>query len=157
MLKSCNMNNKINIRFIQKDDLKQLVSLCKKHAVYEEAIYEIEGKEESLEKNLFSKDKTLFCIVIEKDSELIGYMTYMKQFSTWDCSHYVYMDCLFLDEKSRNLGLGEKLIQRLKKEAIKLDCKLIQWQTPTFNTKAIKFYNKIGAYSKTKERFFLDL
>lgn len=32
---------------------------------------------------------------------------------------------------------------------------LIQWQTPDFKARAIKFYKRIGATSKLKERFFL--
>ena len=43
------------------------------------------------------------------------------------------------------------------KEAQKLECVLIQWQTPDFNKRAMKFYNRIGAKSKNKERFFLTI
>ncbi len=81
----------------------------------------------------------------------------MKQFSTWDAEHYIYMDCLFLNENWRGFSLGEKLVDIIKEEARKLGCSLIQWQTPDFNIRAIKFYNRIGATYKTKERFFLKL
>lgn len=81
----------------------------------------------------------------------------MKQFSTWDAAFYVYMDCLYLLDEWRGFGMGESLIEKIKEESKKLDCSLIQWQTPNFNTRAIKFYNRIGAYSKTKERFFLNV
>lgn len=81
----------------------------------------------------------------------------MKQFSTWDANNYVYMDCLFLSDKSRGFGIGEKLIQRIKEEAANLDCSLIQWQTPDFNKRAMKFYDRIGAKSKSKKRYFLKI
>jgi GNAT superfamily N-acetyltransferase len=106
--------------------------------------------------HLFANAPTLYCLVVEIDAQLIGYATYMKQFSTWDSKFYVYMDCLFLNDLCRGLGIGEQLMHRIKIESVKLDCELIQWQTPDFNEGAIRFYNRIGASSKTKERFFLS-
>ena len=144
------------IRFIKPRDLDGLVVLCQEHAEYEKSDYVSLGKKESLSKHLFAKDPTLYCLVLELDSQLIGYATFMKQFSTWDSAFYLYMDCLFLNELSRGLGLGELIMNRIKTEAVNLGCDLIQWQTPDFNTGAIRFYNRIGATSKTKERFFLN-
>ena len=42
-------------------------------------------------------------------------------------------------------------------EAKKLGIKEIKWQTPTFNTRAIKFYDRIGGKSKSKERYFFEV
>ncbi len=145
------------IRFAQKKDLPDLVELCRLHAIFEKSEYDTKQKKELLDTHLFSNHPSLFCLVIEKDDCLIGYTTYMKQFSTWDASYYIYMDCLFLTEESRGFGIGEKLIDRIKQEALELDCLLIQWQTPDFNKRAMKFYKKIGAFSKSKERYFLTI
>ena len=146
-----------NIRFARKEDLNELVNLCEEHAQYEEAEYSSLNNEQLLKDSIFSEMPSLFCLVLEVDKKLIGYATYMKQFSTWDAAYYIYMDCLFLKKGWRGLGLGEKLIDQIKIEAKDLGCSLIQWQTPNFNTRAIKFYNRIGATSKTKERFFLTI
>ena len=77
--------------------------------------------------------------------------------SYWDAGEYIYMDCLFIKESARSLGIGEKLVRKIQKEGEALGCNLIQWQTPDFNVRAIKFYNRIGATSKSKERFFLNI
>jgi len=151
------MMKKAQIRFVQQKDLEELVNLCEEHALYEKADFSKEGIKEKLSQHLFSSSPALYCLVLELDSRLIGYATYMKQYSTWDANFYVYMDCLFLNEHSRGSGLGVELMNQIKKESVKLGCDLIQWQTPTFNTGAIKFYNRIGATSKNKERFFLNL
>lgn len=143
------------IRFIQKSDVKELVNLCKLHADFEKADFDSTNKEEQLNNHLFSDNPTLYCLVVEKESKIIGYATYMKQFSTWDASFYIYMDCLFMKEEARGFGIGESLINQIKIEAKKLNCNLIQWQTPDFNTEAMRFYYRIGGISKTKERFFL--
>ncbi len=146
-----------NIRFARKEDLSALVHLCELHAIYEQAEYNPEGKETQLEHHLFSESPTLFCLVVEQDDDLIGYATFMKQFSTWDAAFYIYMDCLFMTETSRGFGIGEQLVERIKAEGTKLGCTLIQWQTPDFNTRAIKFYDRIGGVSKSKERYFLEI
>ena len=149
--------NEPNIRFVQKKDLDELVNLCKLHANFEASEYDTEGKKELLNRHLFSDNPSVFCLVVEKAENLIGYATYMKQFSTWDAHHYIYMDCLFMTADSRGFGIGEKLIHTIKAEAQKLDCSLIQWQTPSFNKRAMKFYERIGAFGKSKERYFLEV
>lgn len=151
------MTRNPEIRFVENHDIESLVQLCQLHAIYEKSDFKPLGKAEELTRHLFSENPPLYCLVVEMENEIIGYATYMKQFSTWDAGFYVYMDCLFLTEKSRGLGIGERLINRIKQEAEKLDCNLIQWQTPEFNTRAMKFYDRIGGVSKTKERYFLNL
>ena len=145
------------MRFIEKSDLNDLIKLCELHAVFEQSEYNSKNKKQKLEKHLFSDKPTLFCLVVEHLDKIIGYATYMKQFSTWDSDFYIYMDCLFMTEESRGFGIGEKLIDRIKIEGIKNQCTHIQWQTPDFNKRAMKFYNRIGAESKTKERYFLKV
>ena len=147
----------IKIRLAKEEDVEEIVALCEAHAWYEKSDYDRNGKAEKLEKYLFGEQSALHCLVVEKENQLIGYATYMKQFSTWDANFYVYMDCLFLDDRSRGFGIGEKLMIRIKEESEKMGCSLIQWQTPDFNTRAIKFYRRIGAYSKVKERFFIEV
>ena len=88
---------------------------------------------------------------------LLCYATYMRQYATWDACEYIYMDCLFIKEFARGYGLGEKLVNKIKQEGKKLRCDLIQWQTPDFNIRAMKFYRRIGSVSNSKERFFFPI
>jgi GNAT superfamily N-acetyltransferase len=145
------------IRFVQKNDVKRLVELCKLHAQYENSSYSMSGKEQTLLRSLFTDIPPLYCLVAVVDHKIIGYATYMKQFSTWDTDYYIYMDCLFLIDEARGKGIGEQLIEVIKAEALKLGCNQIQWQTPDFNKRAMKFYSRIGGVSKSKERFFLNI
>lgn len=151
------MKEKTAIRFTKKEDINQLIDLCEAHAHYEQCEYDRTNKAKKLSNDLFAGNPKLFCLVVKKEEKLIGYATYMKQYSTWDADEYIYMDCLFMDESARGLGLGEQLVRRIQAEGKKLGCTLVQWQTPEFNVRAIKFYKRIGATSKDKERFFLDI
>lgn len=147
----------MEIRFAQKKDLESIVSLCKAHAEYEKADFVKANKVGLLSKYLFDNSNELKCLVVDKESKLVGYATYFKQFSTWDACYYVYLDCLFLKEEVRGQGIGKRIMQNIKEFAKLEACSIIQWQTPTFNTKAINFYQKIGAESKSKERFIWEV
>ena len=81
----------------------------------------------------------------------------MKQWSTWNASQYVCMDCLYLTESRRGNGFGKLLLEEVKRYAVHENCKEIQWQTPGSNVEAIKFYQREGAVIKTKVRCFLDV
>ncbi len=143
------------IRKAQEKDIDQIVSLCEAHAAFEGANYSSAGKGILLSMELFKKNPRLHCLVADHDNRLLGYATYTVQYSTLDACQYLYMDCLYLHEEARGKGLGKEFMGKIIKEAKRLNCELIQWQTPTFNTNAIAFYKNIGGFSKPKERFFL--
>ena len=145
------------IRTANKSDMKELIQLCKDHAEYEKSEYTIESKGEKLGELIFNDNPKIQCLVAEMNSRLIGYATYMKQYSTWDASFYMYLDCLYLCSEERNTGIGRKIMLRIFEEAKEKNCICVQWQTPGFNKDAIGFYNHLGAVSKDKKRFFYNL
>ncbi len=144
------------IRKAQLNDINQIIRLCKAHAAYEKATFNDNNKAELLTRYLFEKANGLQCLVVEEHQHLIGYATFIKQFSTWDADYYVYLDCLFLDDSVRGQGIGTQLMAMIKEYAVSEHCFTIQWQTPNFNTNAIRFYKKLGAQSLSKERFFFN-
>lgn len=144
------------ISFAKINDLDDILSLCAEHAAYEQADYSPVGKYEKLSQLLFGSQPSLYCFLVKQADQVIGYATYSYEVSTWDAAYYVHMDCLFLRPPFRSLGLGEKLVALIAKEALQKQCNIMQWQTPIFNERAIKFYHRIGATSKEKLRLYLD-
>lgn len=145
------------IRTCEIADLPKLVILCQKHAEYEKADYDSTGKEEGLKKALFDKDPKLHCLLVSTPNDIVGYVSYNFFYSTWEAGNVIQMDCLYLEEQARNYGIGEVLINKLKQIGKEKNCVNMQWRTPQFNERAIKFYNRIGAKGKEKICFFLDL
>lgn len=137
-------------------DINDIILLCGEHAEYERASYSSEGKAEKLAPFLFGENPRLFCLIAENDGEIVGYATYMLEFSTWDAEFYVHLDCLFLREHARGFGVGEALVKEVAAQAKAHNCTIIQWQTPIFNERAIKFYYRIGAIGKEKLRLYLN-
>jgi len=145
------------IRPFQAQDIDQLIGLCAAHAAYEQSDYSEEGKREALREILASPQAEIQCLVVAAGPELVGYATCIQQFSTWDAAYYLYMDCLYLTEAFRGYGIGKELLDRIKQIAKEEACFQVQWQTPTANTQAIRFYQREGATTKAKTRFFFDL
>jgi len=143
------------IRKAELKDMTKLVELCQKHATFEQADFNSAGKVELLTKALFCKTPRLFCFMIESTTEIMGYFTYTIDFSTWDAQMFLHLDCLYLDPEFRRLGIGEKVVEKLRIIAREKNCVNIQFQTPAFNENAIKFYRRIGAKGKEKIRFIL--
>ncbi len=146
----------MKIRPARKDDIPQIIGLCEAHAEYEQSAYNRAGKAELLFDYLFQQEEVVNCLVVVEQEVLVGYATFMKQFSTWNAAHYLYMDCLFLHESARGKGIGQQLMAKLKAIAAQKGCAWLEWQTPVFNKKAVRFYHKIGATSKSKIRFNWD-
>ena len=140
-----------------KDRIENIIDLCAAHAEFEKSDYARENKAKLLYKDLWSDHPKLFCLVAESNDRYVGYITWMKQYSTWDAKEYLYMDCLYLESDFRGFGIGEALIDHMKDFGKRENIDLVQWQTPDFNIRAIKFYYRIGASSKSKERFFLPI
>lgn len=98
------------------------------------------------------------CLVAESpDGEVVGYATCVPALSTWDGLEYLHMDCLFLVPGQRGLGLGALLMDAVTAEARTLGLTEIQWQTPTWNEGAIRFYDRLGARAQEKTRFTLTV
>lgn len=149
------MNYKI--RNTEPRDIDEIIKLCAEHAEFEQTNFSPVGKAENLADFLFSENPPVFCLVVENEAgEILGYATFMPEFSTWDAGYYVYMDCLFLRPHARNFGIGKHLIKEIAKFAKSRNIKQLQWHTPAFNERAIKFYRLVGARSKEKMRFYLD-
>jgi len=63
------------------------------------------------------------------------------------------MDCLYLRETFRGMGLGQRLIARLARFARRNSIAELQWQTPLWNDTAASFYRHLGATEQVKRRY----
>jgi len=138
-------------------DLDKLMVLIEKHAEFEKAAFTKEGKQARLQTALFSEHAPLNCIVVEVSDQVIGYATYTFDYSTWDAAWFIYLDCLYLEDDYRSYGIGQVLMEKVKENGEARGCVNMQWQTPDFNERAIKFYKRIGGIGKNKVRFTLPL
>lgn len=144
-----------SIRSARRDDLPALLGLCAEHARFERAQFAVTAAG-GLEQALWgSTTPRLWCLVLEDSGVLRGYATYGLEFATWTGREYVHLDCLYLRETHRGKGWGTALLREVTRAAVALGCLEVQWQTPTWNHAAIRFYEHYGATSLDKIRFTL--
>jgi len=111
------------IRVATDKDKKSLSLLMKEHALYE-------GNNLGISKHQQMgsfEDLPVTIFVVDWNETLVGYMSVIKQFSTWDMEWYLYLDCLYLTKAARRYGIGLKLMQKLKALAEKEMINIIQW------------------------------
>jgi len=145
----------VSIRRARPADVSALVALCIEHAAFEGVSLACGPDAQALQHALFGAAPPLLCWVAEYNGEVLGYATATREFSTWQAAYYLHMDCLYLKPEGRNNGLGERLMGMLAGDALRLECKEIQWQTPAANLRAASFYRRLGAQAKDKLRFYL--
>ncbi|MFF0436211.1 GNAT family N-acetyltransferase [Streptomyces sp. NPDC004327] len=144
-------------RHAHPEDLPRVAELAAEHAAYEQAAPPPGDLAARLHRLLFAAEAPrLRCLVAElPDGTLAGYATCAPELSTWDAAEYLHMDCLYLTAEARGHGLGALLMAAVRREARALGLTEIQWQTPTWNDGAIRFYDRLGATSKEKRRYSL--
>ncbi|MFP8963972.1 GNAT family N-acetyltransferase [Streptomyces nanhaiensis] len=146
------------VRHARPADLPRVAAPAAEHAAYENAPPPPADLPRRLEGLLFGPSAPrLRCFVAELDGgEIVGYASCAPELSTWDGAEYLHMDCLFLRDGHRGLGIGPMLVEAVLAEARALGLGQVQWQTPPWNTDAIRFYDRLGARAREKRRYSLS-
>ena len=144
------------VRALERRDLPELVALCREHVRYERASWAEYERERKLEA-LFLDPGGARCWVVDGSDELAGFASANLELSTWDAGHYLHLDCLYLRAAYRGRGWGRTLVEHVTRVALELGAVNVQWQTPTWNEGAVRFYERLGAGAAEKLRFTLSL
>ncbi|MEU5656848.1 GNAT family N-acetyltransferase [Streptomyces sp. NPDC047737] len=145
------------IRPATEADLPAIADLCAAHSAFERAGAVPADLATRLKPVLFSAHPRAWCLVVDHGDELIGYATCSREFSTWQATDYVHLDCLFVTEPYRGEGWGNALLSAVRNAAAARGAAQVQWQTPDWNTGAISFYRRAGAQTQPKVRFSLPV
>lgn len=91
------------------------------------------------------------------DGLTVGYASMTSDVATWTGERFGHLDCLYVDEARRGAGFGRLLLHAVVSDARARGYRELQWQTPEWNSVAIRFYERSGAARRPKERFTLIL
>lgn len=149
----------VAVRRARPADLPHIAQLVAEHALYEQAEPPPADLAERLEPLLFGTvaPRLRLFVAERNDAGIIGYASCAPELSTWDGAEYLHMDCLFLRDGHRGLRVGPMLVEAVRAEARALGLSEVQWQTPSWNADAIRFYDRLGARAREKRRFFLSV
>jgi GNAT superfamily N-acetyltransferase len=136
-------------------DAAALAPLCAAHAAYERLPYEAAGHTQRLHAALAGGQ--LYAWLLEQGGCVQGYASATLDFATLDGRRFVHLDCLYLVPAARGQGRGLALLQAVQSFARAQGCATLQWQTPDWNHGAMRFYERLGAQPRAKQRYTLAL
>ncbi|AFL52577.1 N-acetyltransferase [Sinorhizobium sp. BJ1] len=133
------------------EDAAQLLDLIRQHALFERATARVT---EAGLVSILSTDKPLTHLIVAEDGKsLIGYAAVTFDYALWTVCRFAHLDCLFVRETARGQGIGKRLFERACLLAEEDGAERIEWQTPSWNLDAIRFYQREGGTGQPKIRF----
>jgi GNAT superfamily N-acetyltransferase len=128
-----------------------LLSLIREHGEYERSVATISKAQ--LDHILEMHDAPVDIIVAEVGDALVGFAAITIDFSLWRAHRWAHLDCLFVKEDHRGFRIGQQLFQHMAALAHKKGADQLEWQTPDWNSDAIRFYRHQNTFDTVKVRF----
>lgn len=91
---------------------------------------------------------SMFGYVAEYEGKLIGLVNCINHDHGWHMQQVVYLQDLYVDDRARKLGIGQKLIEAVYAYADENNKANVYWTTQTSNHTARKLYDRIGTLTE---------
>ena len=126
-------------------DLEQLVSFAIDEASEaEKTARSPELIREGVRIGLEDDSVAMYWVLEKEDSEIIGNVSAVKEWSNWNAGYYWWIQSMFLRPEYRGIGLMDKLIEAVREAAKKEDAVDIRLYVHNKNERAVKAYRKSG-------------
>jgi len=145
----------IDVRRAHAADADSLLPLIREHAAFERGGATVTAA--ALQAALAGDCPAVRAWLAEDTGTPVGYAAATMDFSTWSGRAYLHLDCLFVAAAHRGTGLGARLLAATQAYANSAGIAELQWQTPSWNEDAARFYIREGATAATKLRFSLPV
>ncbi len=134
----------ITIRRGRRSDSEQFLGLVIALAKFEQLEPPSEQGKKRLLADLFQRRRVRLFVAAE-GKRLVGYALYLYSYSSFVAKPTLYLEDLFVHEDYRKKSVGFALFRKCVDEAISKGCGRMEWTVLTWNEKALKFYEKLGA------------
>ena len=132
------------IRKARGQDAKQFIGLVVGLAEFEKLAPPSKAGQRRLVDDVFKKKRVNLFVAAERD-RLVGYALYFYTYSSFFAQPSFYVVDLFVLRFYRKAGGGFALFRRCVDEAISNGCGRMEWTVLSWNEKAIRFYERLGA------------
>ncbi len=136
--------NGVKFKRTTEDDIPIILDFIKQIAIYEKMLDKVTATEESLKKSIFENNRAE-ALLIEFNNEVIGYIIYFFNFSTFVGREGLYLEDLYIKPEYRGNGIGKKSFELLAHIAKENKCERLEWVCLDWNEPSLKFYKNIGA------------
>ncbi len=136
-------------------DISAILELMREFAELENLSDYLEITEEKLNKAMFGENAFVNGLMAFDEEKPIGYAIFFPYFSSFRGQKSVYLEDIFITEKYRKVGIGEKMLKEVARIGKDFGAVRMDFQVSDQNSNAKKFYKKHGAESHESERHFL--
>ncbi|WP_024955621.1 GNAT family N-acetyltransferase [Sulfurospirillum arcachonense] len=132
------------LRIATVKDAALVVSFMNKLGAFQKMSDKITATTEQIERLLVSNQgEAVFGVY---DGKTVGFAYFYQKSSAFTGRSGLYIDAFFIDDSMRGKRLGNIMMQFLSKHALERGCEMLEWGCLDWNTPAIDFYKKLGAY-----------
>jgi GNAT superfamily N-acetyltransferase len=135
----------LTIRFAKPSDLPLILQFIRELADFEKLLDQVSADEATLHQSLFADSKGPEVFIAEEGSQPVGFVLFFHNFSTFLGRKGIYIEDLYVREAFRGKGYGEALLKRICQLAEERNCGRVEWWVLNWNSRAIQFYQKMGA------------
>lgn len=139
------------IRAAVPGDAAALHGLIQDHATFERSSAPLTRMD--LAGLLAAEPPPIRILVAEQEGRILGYAALTFDWSLWRGRPHGHLEGLFVAPGLRGAGLGARLLDAALQWAVREGADRVEWQTPAWNTAAIRFYRRTGATQAEKARF----
>jgi GNAT superfamily N-acetyltransferase len=127
-------------------DIPTIRALIADLAEYEREPEAAKATEEQLHTALFGERPAVFALIAEDEAAVpVGFALYFLNFSTWNGTHGIYLEDLFVRPEARGGGHGRALLRELARIAVERGYGRVEWSVLNWNEPSIGFYKALGA------------
>lgn len=160
-----------SIRPATPEDVQEIVDLIVELAIYEKEPDAVQLTPERLREQLFGENPAIFAFVADADSDgtddearagdapdratceggahahrIDGFALWFLNYSTWEGTHGIYLEDLYVRESARGTGKGKALLKKLAEVAVSRGYSRVEWCVLKWNQPSIDFYKSLGAF-----------
>jgi GNAT superfamily N-acetyltransferase len=127
-------------------DVPTIRALIAALADYEREPEAAKATDEQLHTALFGENPAVFALIAEDAAgAAVGFALYFLNFSTWNGTHGIYLEDLFVLPEARGGGYGSALLRELAHIAVERGYGRVEWSVLDWNEPSIGFYKSLGA------------
>ena len=134
----------ISIRNAVPSDALVIYQLMKEIAQHHHQENFLKTSPQSILEAAFGNKPKFSVLLAEFDQQIAGYLSYSINYSIWLGADYALLDDLFVRASFRNRKIGWELMDAFRSTCSEKQLQLAKWEVETDNTKAIKFYERLG-------------
>jgi GNAT superfamily N-acetyltransferase len=133
------------VRDARAGDIPRIWEMLRGMADFEKLTEILSGTPELLAAALFGDGPRLGGKVAEHGGKLIGYALYYPVFGSFRARWRLWLEDLWVEPDARGLGVGERLLAAVCREAETHGYYGVDWEVLDWNRPAIEFYEHLGA------------